>query len=109
MRALFTDLGPHVADGALRVKLGLAATRKDTSLTISALDAANAELRGLLITLPRCDKFRFRRQRPDLAPCSVTWPAGGFSSFPGPEIGPIRTYAQTMFFLLEFFPVSLPA
>lgn len=51
MRALFTDLGPHVADGALRVKLGLAATRKDTSLTISALDAANAELRGLLITL----------------------------------------------------------
>lgn len=51
MRALFAELGPQVTDGALRVKLGLAATRKDTSLTITVLDEANAELRTLLIAL----------------------------------------------------------
>jgi hypothetical protein len=51
MRALFAALGPRVTDAELKVKLGLAAVGTDTSLTISALDAANAELRCLLITL----------------------------------------------------------
>lgn len=51
MRALFAELGPRVGDAALRAKLEAAAAGRDASLKISALDAANAELRTLLIAL----------------------------------------------------------
>ncbi|MGH6873095.1 MAG: hypothetical protein ACREHE_16495 [Rhizomicrobium sp.] len=51
MRALFAELAPRLRDGALRARLEAASVRKDSSLRISALDAANAELRSLLIAL----------------------------------------------------------
>jgi hypothetical protein len=51
MRALFTDLAPNIGDAGLHAQLMSAAATKDTSLTISALNATNAELRRLLITL----------------------------------------------------------
>jgi hypothetical protein len=51
MRALFAELAPRVSDAALAAKLKEAAGGKEQSLTISALDAANAELRTLLIAL----------------------------------------------------------
>jgi hypothetical protein len=51
MRALFAELAPRVGDAALAGKLRAAASGKDESLRISALDAANAELRRLLIVL----------------------------------------------------------
>jgi hypothetical protein len=51
MRALFAELAPRVSDAALAAKLKAAASGKDRSLKISALDAANAELRTLLIAL----------------------------------------------------------
>jgi hypothetical protein len=51
MRALFAELAPHVTDTALAAKLRAASAGKDTSLKISALDTANAELRTLLIAL----------------------------------------------------------
>jgi hypothetical protein len=51
MRALFAEFAPKVGDPALRSQLEAAAATRDTSLTISALNAANAELRRMLIAL----------------------------------------------------------
>jgi hypothetical protein len=51
MRELFAELAPKVEGLALRSQLEAASATKDTSLTISALNAANAELRRLLIAL----------------------------------------------------------
>ena len=51
MRALFSELAPVVRDGELRTKLETAAAARDTSLAITALNAANRELRDLLIAL----------------------------------------------------------
>ena len=51
MRALFVELAPAIGDAGLRAELITAAETKDTSLAISALNAANAELRRLLIAL----------------------------------------------------------
>jgi hypothetical protein len=49
MRRLFTDIAALVDDDSLKTRLRAAAETKDASLTISALDAANYELRRLLI------------------------------------------------------------
>jgi hypothetical protein len=51
MRRLFAELAPHVGESSLKARLLSAAETKDTSLAISALDAANYELRRLLIEL----------------------------------------------------------
>jgi hypothetical protein len=51
MRAVFAELSPLVSDAALKSKLEAAARTADTSLKISDLDAANYELRRLLIAL----------------------------------------------------------
>ena len=51
IRALFAELGDQVHDETLKLRLAEAAASRDTSLTISALDAANVELRRLLIEL----------------------------------------------------------
>ena len=51
MRVLFAELAPRVGDAALRKRLGEAADTRDTSLAISALNAANDELRRTLIAL----------------------------------------------------------
>ncbi len=51
MRALFSELAPNIGDAGLRTQLMAAAATQDTSLTITALNAANAELRRLLIAL----------------------------------------------------------
>lgn len=51
IRALFTDLAPRVGDAVLRRRLEDAAATRDTSLAISALNAANDELRRALIAL----------------------------------------------------------
>lgn len=51
MRALFAELAPTIGDAALRAQLMEAAATKDTSLAISVLNAANAELRRALIAL----------------------------------------------------------
>ena len=51
MRALFAELSPKIGDAALRSQLEAAAATKETSLAISALNAANAELRSVLIAL----------------------------------------------------------
>jgi hypothetical protein len=51
IRALFAVLAAKVEDAPLRSKLETAVTTKDASLAISALNAANAELRRLLIEL----------------------------------------------------------
>ncbi len=51
IRALFAELGSKIRDPSLRGRLDEAAATRDASLTISALDAANAELRRLLIAL----------------------------------------------------------
>jgi hypothetical protein len=51
MRALFAALAPRVSDAALRKQLEDAAATRDTSLAISALNAANDELRRDLIAL----------------------------------------------------------
>ncbi len=51
MRALFAELAPNVGDAGLRAQLTATAATKDTSLAITALNAANAELRRLLIAL----------------------------------------------------------
>ena len=48
IRAVFAALAPKVNDGALRAKLAAAATEKDASLRISALNAQNYQLRRLL-------------------------------------------------------------
>jgi hypothetical protein len=51
IRALFAELGGLVHDETLKVRLAEAAASRDASLTISSLDAANTELRRLLIEL----------------------------------------------------------
>jgi hypothetical protein len=51
LRALFAELGPRVGDTALRKRVEDAAATRDTSLTISALNAANHDLRRTLIAL----------------------------------------------------------
>lgn len=51
MRALFSELGPLVADAALKAKLDEAAVGRDASLRVSALNDANYPLRNLLIAL----------------------------------------------------------
>jgi hypothetical protein len=51
MRVLFRDLAPRVDDAALRARVEAAAGTKDESLTISALNAGNAELRRVLIAI----------------------------------------------------------
>ena len=51
MRALFRALSPEVTDKGLGEQLAAAADTRDESLTISALNASNAELRRLLIAL----------------------------------------------------------
>ncbi|HEX2590256.1 MAG TPA: hypothetical protein VHL34_02110 [Rhizomicrobium sp.] len=51
MRALFGTLAGGVKDAGLRASLEAAATSRDESIRVSALNAANAELRKLLIAL----------------------------------------------------------
>jgi len=51
MRALFRDLAPRVDDKELRAQLKAAVGTKDEPLTITALNAGNAELRRVLIAL----------------------------------------------------------
>jgi len=51
LRALFGELAPLISDPALRTDLQRAATKKDASLAISALNTSNAEFRRLLIAL----------------------------------------------------------
>lgn len=51
LRALFREAAPAVGAGALRERLEEAARGADADLRISALDAANASLRALLIEL----------------------------------------------------------
>jgi len=51
MRAVFAALAPALRDAALKARLEAAAATRDASLAISALDAANAQLKGLLIAL----------------------------------------------------------
>jgi hypothetical protein len=51
LRELFKSLAARVDDTELKAKLEAAAATTDSSLKISALDAANCELRRLLISL----------------------------------------------------------
>jgi hypothetical protein len=51
MRALFAELAPRVGNAVLRNKLEEAAATRDASLAISALNAANHDLRRTLIAL----------------------------------------------------------
>ena len=51
VRALFRTLAAEIADRGLRAQLTAAADTRDESLTISALNTNNAELRRLLIAL----------------------------------------------------------
>jgi hypothetical protein len=51
MRAVFADLAPAMTDATLRAALVAAAATRDETLAISALNAANAALRQLLIAL----------------------------------------------------------
>lgn len=51
MRRIFADAAAAVADGALRSRLESAAAGEETSLRVSDLEAANSELRALLIDL----------------------------------------------------------
>jgi hypothetical protein len=51
LRALFGELAPPVADAQLKSALLEAAATKDVSLSVSALNIANCELRRLLIAL----------------------------------------------------------
>ena len=51
MRRLFAHAAAVVADGSLKARLLALAETKDTSLAISALDAANYDLRRLLTEL----------------------------------------------------------
>jgi hypothetical protein len=51
IRALFAELSGEVREASLKTQIKDAAASRDTSLTISALDASNAELRKLLIAL----------------------------------------------------------
>jgi hypothetical protein len=49
LRALFAEIAGAVKDAALRTRLEAASNTEDASLKISTLDAANHELRKLLI------------------------------------------------------------
>jgi hypothetical protein len=51
MRALFRELAASVDDNDLRARLLAAAATRDESLTISALNKSNGELRRLVIAL----------------------------------------------------------
>jgi hypothetical protein len=51
MRRIFAGAAPVVADGDLRSRLEAAAASEDTSFRVSDLEAANCELRALLIDL----------------------------------------------------------
>jgi len=51
MRAAFAELAPIVREAGLRAVLEVAAAQRDDNLSISALNAANGELRRLLISL----------------------------------------------------------
>jgi hypothetical protein len=51
LRGLFAEAAPHAADAALRERLERAASSREGSLRLSALNRANDELRGLLIDL----------------------------------------------------------
>ncbi|MGD0193118.1 MAG: hypothetical protein ABSD74_20465 [Rhizomicrobium sp.] len=51
MRALFGESAPGVNDAGLRRRLEAAVSTRDDDLTIAGLNAANAELRRLLIEL----------------------------------------------------------
>jgi hypothetical protein len=51
LRALFRDALPEVGDAGLRQRLEEAAAGGDPDLRLSALDAANRLLRGLLVEL----------------------------------------------------------
>lgn len=51
MRALFAELAPVVREAGLRKELEAAAAEGDESLRVSALNAANEQLRRLLIRL----------------------------------------------------------
>lgn len=51
IRALFAELAPRVGDSGLRKRLEEAVATRDTSLAISALNAANHDLRRTLIGL----------------------------------------------------------
>lgn len=51
IRALFAALSQETRDPSLRAKLAAAAKTRDDSLVISSLNAANYELRRLLIAL----------------------------------------------------------
>lgn|SRR3546814_30792 len=51
MRALFAEAAALIDDKALAARLTEAATRRDASLLISALDKMNGELKTLLIEL----------------------------------------------------------
>ncbi len=51
LRALFAEAAPHVADAGLRSRLEDAAGAGETGLQVAELEAANAELRALLIEL----------------------------------------------------------
>jgi len=51
MRRVFAEAGPVVADETLRSRLEAAASGEDASLRVPDLEAANSELRALLIDL----------------------------------------------------------
>jgi len=51
MRALFAEIAPRAGDKALRRRLEEAASSRDASLTISALNTANYKLRHTLIAV----------------------------------------------------------
>jgi hypothetical protein len=51
LRALFTELAPRVSEAGLRRQLESAAATRDTSLSISALNASNRQLRHTLVAL----------------------------------------------------------
>ncbi len=51
LRRMFARASAVVGTGGLSEKLAAAAEAEDTDLTVSALEASNAELRGLLIEL----------------------------------------------------------
>jgi hypothetical protein len=51
LRGLFADALPAVEDAELRGRLELGATGSDGDLKVSALEASNSTLRGLLIEL----------------------------------------------------------
>ncbi len=51
LRRLFAKAADSAEDGELSARLTAAAASEDADLTVSALEASNAELRGLLVEL----------------------------------------------------------